>query len=72
MLKVYAPGSWVIVGDGVPATIKQIYIYSVDYVEYRVVWWIGSDRKELVLASHEIKPHPNTKEMEIGFHTSGS
>ena len=63
---VHKPGSWVMVGDNIPATISRVFL-SENGVVYEVVWWDGRERYERCLWPHEIKPHPEADTLELGF-----
>lgn len=65
----FALGSWVLIGDNIPATVRQIIISEGGHVEYQVVWWDEREREEVWLSAYEVKPHPDSKQMEVGFHS---
>jgi hypothetical protein len=67
MISVLAPGSWVLIGDDVPATINQVCIESGGTISYEVVWWSDRDRKVAWVFEHEVRPHNQPGYVEIGF-----
>src|SRR3954447_4468871 len=65
----FAPDSWVLIGDNIPATVQQVCIQEEGRVQYQCIWWNERDRKEVWLSAYEVKPHPDSKQMEVGFHS---
>lgn len=68
-MNLWQVGSWVMIGDGIPAQVKQICIGETG-VEYECVWWEMRTRKCEWLSALELKQHPDCKATEVGFHTS--
>jgi hypothetical protein len=55
---VYSPGTPVSIGGAldslIPALIVEVSIRSPDWVQYRVVWWSGRERRSEWLELHEV------------------
>jgi hypothetical protein len=71
MMTLFAVGAWVLIGDTVPAQVRQICISANEDVEYEVVWWDGRDRKMTWLSAFELKVDPDKETLlfDVGFHT---
>jgi hypothetical protein len=68
VIKIYKPGSWVMIGDDIPATVSRVSISPNDTIAYEVVWWDGRDCTEKWVHAHEVNPHPKTETSSVGFH----
>lgn len=68
-LEVHAPGSKVIIGDGIEAEVLAARIMSGGYVDYTVVSWVGGSRCECTMEAFEITS--DTDRMEVGFQANG-
>ncbi len=69
-ITVFAPSSWVTIGDDCPATVRQVCL-TTDGVTYECVWWEGRERKIAWLADYEVRQHDKSlvkKEIHFAAH----
>jgi hypothetical protein len=67
MLEVIQPGTKVLIGDGISATIEQAIINRGNHITYKVAWWAGRDIKTDIFYPDEVNPKEHGKRKQIGF-----
>jgi len=67
MVEVIDIGSWVIIGDDVPAKVTRICIRDNGNVSYELSWWDGRTRKSEWLEAFEVTTDSERGSLQIGF-----
>lgn len=71
-LSVYSPGSPVLVGGSIPATVAQVSLSPGGHIAYQVVWYDGRTRTIQWVEAFEVGLAEGSQAATIGFLPEGS
>jgi len=67
MLKLFSPGTKVLLDKDIQAVVITVSIHSHNYVQYECAWWSGATRTREWFGEHEIIGEEQDKGLKIGF-----
>lgn len=66
-MKVFKPGTTVLLHDDLVVTVNGVWVQSGDRVQYQVSWIHNGARNESWVHDHEVCPNVDSQEKKVGF-----